>query len=107
MSLDVIEKVSFIFIRMTVIWFFLFLQKKKVKYQIKQLNNLNENLFESEECLKILNYIDKSYTDKANQIRIAEILAECNYPGKINIKFCIKSFWKTNLLNFSVGITQK
>ena len=57
--------------------------KIKVKNQAKQLSNLTENLYESEECLKLLNSIDKSYTDKQNQVRIAEILVECNYPGDL------------------------
>ncbi len=49
---------------------------------MKQLSNLTENLYESDECLKLIKSIDNSYTDKQNQARIAEILVECNYPGK-------------------------
>lgn len=54
----------------------------KIKSQIKQLNSFTENFYESDDCLKILNSIDKSYGDKLNRNRISEILAETNYPGK-------------------------
>ena len=69
----------------------------KVKNQVKQLNNnLNENFYGTEECLKILKSIDKSYTDRLNNARVAEVLVEFNYPGLfIILIFILLSFHVT------------
>lgn len=64
---------------------------------IKALKKLNENEFESEQCLEYLRKIDNSFNEeKQSRVEIAKVIIEYGYVGKLFISLSHDFLFRSN-----------